>query len=118
MNVTSRLRRSCWFLMLLAGCFAVNLRADAQGLGIATSATSSPVLGTNAIAYSISLTNFSGLLLTNVFVTNTFSGGVSLLNTTNSPGTNFIVGASVVFSLGPLTNHLTAFAGLTVASDA
>jgi len=104
--------------VLLTGCLTSGLRVDAQGLGLTSTVSSSLVLSTNVFSYSITLTNFSGFDLTNVFVTNTFSGSVSLLAATNSQGTNGIVGASVVFSLDTLTNHTSAIMLLTNTASA
>jgi len=113
MNVMSRLRKLLWLLILVSGCFAVSMRADAQGLGLTSSVSSSLVLGTNTFSYSIVLTNHSGIVRTNVAVTNTFSADVSLLGTTNTQGTNYIVGSSVVFFLGTLSNNTSATMSLT-----
>jgi uncharacterized repeat protein (TIGR01451 family) len=113
MNVMSRLRGLPIWLVLLTGCFAVTLRADAQGFGLSSSVSTNVVLGTNAFSYSITLTNFTGSVQANIFVTNTFSASVSLVGTANSAGTNDIEGASVVFSIPAMSNNATATMSLT-----
>ncbi|HSY17380.1 MAG TPA: hypothetical protein VK815_03560 [Candidatus Acidoferrales bacterium] len=108
MNVMLYWRRLQLFLMLLAGCFAAMLRADAQGFGLTSSVSAPLVLTNTAFVYSTTLTNFTGFVQANIFVTNTFSAGVSLVGTANSAGTNDIEGASVVFSIPAMSNNATA----------
>jgi len=87
-------------LLIAAGLLAISLRADAQGFGLGVTTSTNLVVGTNSVTYNISLTNQTGLLLQNVFVTNTFSGSVTLLGAASSQGTNYIDSSSLVFNLG------------------
>lgn len=113
MNVMSRWRRMQLLLVLLAGCFAAGMRADAQGFGLTSSVSSPLVLTNTAFVYTITLTNFTGSVQANMFVTNTFSASISLVGTANSAGTNDIEGASVVFSVQALSNNAAAIMSVT-----
>jgi uncharacterized repeat protein (TIGR01451 family) len=101
-------------LLLLAGLFALHQRTEAQGFNLSVSASANVVTTNNSIIYSINLTNQTGLLLTNVSVTNMFSAVVMLLNATNSQGSNSIVSPSLIFNLGALTNGSSAQMMVTV----
>ncbi|HEV2693410.1 MAG TPA: hypothetical protein VG347_10990, partial [Verrucomicrobiae bacterium] len=71
------------------------------------------VLTNTAFVYNITLTNFTGFVQANIFVTNTFSSDVTLVGTANSAGTNDIEGASVVFFVQALSNNAAAIMSVT-----
>lgn len=96
----------CW--LIATGLLVVSLRADAQGFGLGVTTSTNLVVGTNSVTYYISLTNQTGFLLQSVLVTNTFSADVTLLDATNSQGTNYIDSSSFVFNLGLMTNDAVA----------
>ena len=95
-------------LLVVAGLFAIGRRAPAQGFGLGVTTSTNLVVGANSVTYHIGLTNQTGFLLPNVLVTNTFSASVTLLNATNSQGTNYIDSSSFVFNLGLMTNGASA----------
>jgi len=94
--------------LVVVGLMVVSLRTDAQGFGLGVTTSTNLVVGTNSVIYYISLTNQTGFLLQTVRVTNTFSADVTLLDATNSQGTNYIDSSSFVFNLGPMTNEAVA----------
>lgn len=96
------------------GLMTLGQRAGAQGFGLGATATSNQLIGTNALTYTITITNKTGILLTNVFVTNTFSSSISVTNATTTQGTNEVEGASYIFMLGTMTNGYIAQMTLTV----
>ncbi len=102
-------------LLIAAGLLAISLRADAQGFGLGVTTSTNLVVGTNSVTYNINLTNQTGLLLQNVFVTNTFSGSVTLLGAASSQGTNYIDSSSLVFNLGFMP--VDGFAQMVVAAQ-
>lgn len=84
--------------LALLSFFLPGFASHAQDFGLGGSATPNPVLVSNTITYTIFVTNRSGLALTEVFVTNSFSASGSLLSTSNNmDGTVTIAGNSVVF---------------------
>jgi len=78
--------------------------AAAQGFGFSATTSTNLVVLTNTLTYTFNLTNFTGVLLTNVYLTNILWTGGSLVTATNSQGSNGIVSSSLVFSVGTLTN--------------
>ena len=116
MNILPRFRM---VLLLAALLIAFSLRVEAQGFGFSVTVSTNLLVGTNlALTYGISLTNQTGILLTNVFVTNTFSAGVMLTSATSSQGSNSIISSSLVFSLGTITNGNSANMSLTIQPSA
>jgi uncharacterized repeat protein (TIGR01451 family) len=102
-------------LLIAVGLMLANPRADAQGFGFSVTASTNLVVGTSSsLTYGINLTNQTGILLTNVFVTNTFSAGVTVISATNSQGSNSIISSSLIFNLGAITNGNSAKMSLTV----
>lgn len=101
-------------LLLLVGWLLVGPRASAQGFGLTATTSTNQVIVSNSVSYTINLTNSTGFLLTNVFVTNTFSAVANLTSATNSQGSNSVISASLVFSLGTMTNGSSALMALTI----
>jgi uncharacterized repeat protein (TIGR01451 family) len=104
-------------LLVAFGLMAMGPRANAQGFGLAAAVSTNTVIGTNAVTYAIIVTNNTGFGLNDVLVTNTFSGSVSVLTSTNSQGTNFIISPSFIFDLGGMTNGATAVLSLSIQAS-
>lgn len=113
MKAWTRLR-----LCVVAGLLAVCLRSQAQGFRLSASASASVITGSNPLTYALTLTNQTGVLLTNVVVTNIFSAGVTLVSATNSQGSNNVVSSGLVFRLGALTNGNSAQMSVTIQTTA
>ncbi len=81
-------------------------------LGIQTS----PAIVTlnRELTYSLTLTNRSGRLLTNVAVNSTFNVAVELVSTTNRSGDATLEGSAVVFRIPQLPNTSNAVLGLII----
>jgi uncharacterized repeat protein (TIGR01451 family) len=93
----------------------IGAKADAQiyfGLGAASSASS--ILVSNALTYTVSVTNLTGFLLPDTLVSNVLPAFVQFSSATNSPGSFTNYGSVVVFDLGPLIVAGTAQMSLTV----
>lgn len=101
-------------LLLVVGLIAACPQVEAQGFRLSATASTSLVVGSNPLTYAISLTNQTGILLTNVFVTNTFSAEVTIISATNSQGSNSVISSGLVFSLGAITNGRLAQLSLTI----
>ena len=100
-----------WLLALaLLGC--VELPAAQLDLGIQTS----PALVTlnRELTYSLTLTNNSGGLLTNVVVNSTFNSAVELVSTTNRSGTAALEGSVVVFRIPQLPSTSNVVMSLVI----
>jgi len=101
MNSPKRFLAAAAWALAVVGCPGV--WAQGFGLGASVSTNAAPI-GTT-LTNTVNLTNFTGLALVNVLVTNTFSGSASfqLLSFASSQGTVLSNGTSVViFNLGPL----------------
>lgn len=91
-----RLRRVALFVALLTG---LTTRVCGQAsFNLSVSDSPDPVDANQSLTYFISVTNRTGILLSDVFVTNRFSGPVQVIGTTNSrAGIVFTSTNSVVF---------------------
>ncbi len=92
-------------LALIALAAIICPRAGAQGIGLLVKASSNPVVVSNSLTFTITVTNQVGVTLTNVSVTNAFSPNVQF----NSTNTN-----QVIVSFGDLTNNASIQKTLTV----
>jgi len=100
------------WLLVLGSLHGTRLPAASLALGIQTS----PALITlnRELKYSLTLTNRSGGLLTNVVVNSTFNSAVDLVSTTNLAGTAALEGSAVVFRIPQLPNTSNAVMDLVV----
>jgi uncharacterized repeat protein (TIGR01451 family) len=107
-KVSSRL-----ILGLLLAWFG-DARVEAAGLelGVQTSPAVSTV--NRALTYSLTLTNRSGMLLTNVVVNSTFNVAVDLVSLTNRAGTAALEGSALVFRIPQLANTSNAVMSLVI----
>ena len=100
-----------WLLALaLLGC--VELPAAQLNLGIQTTPTL--VTLNRELTYSLTLTNSSGGLLTNVVVNSTFNSAVELVSTTNRSGTAALEGSVVVFRIPQLPSTSNVVMSLVI----
>lgn len=91
----ARLRiTTCVWLAL--GVLGLALRAGAADFGFSASATPNPVTVSNTLTYSFNITNTSGGLLTNVFLTNQLS---YIPTGTNPPGWLTLGSNTLVFQI-------------------
>ena len=96
-------------LVLGLSCSGLKLQAaTVPGFTLMVTPSTNSVTVSNALTYTINLTNQTGNLLANVYVTNTFSDLVILSSATNSQGSNSILSSSLVFFLGSLSNSYGA----------
>jgi len=96
-------------MLCLAGA---RLAAASLELGIQT--TPAVVTLNRELTYSLTLTNRSGGLLTNVVVNSTFNAAVELVSTTNRAGTAALEGSAIVFRIPQLPNTSNAVLGLVI----
>jgi uncharacterized repeat protein (TIGR01451 family) len=94
--------------LVVAGTLALCSRAGAQGFGLSVTSSNNFVAVNNPVTYTINLTNQTGLLLTNVFVTNTFSAPFQFGNVFTNQGSILTNATSVWFILGRITNGNSA----------
>jgi uncharacterized repeat protein (TIGR01451 family) len=85
--------------VLVAGLIVAGERAEAQSFGLGVTSSASSILVSNALTYTINVTNLSGSLQPEAAVSNVFSGPFQLLNATNSLGSFTNYGSVVVFDL-------------------
>ena len=95
------IRFACLTLVVLG------LRAGAQEFGFSASATPNPVTVSNSLTYSFNITNTSGFVITNAFLTNQ----LSYPNLGTNPSGWITVGTNTtVFQTGPmLVGYITNF---------
>jgi uncharacterized repeat protein (TIGR01451 family) len=96
--------------VFLAVSLIAGTKAGAQGFGISATNSPNPVILNNSLTYTINVTNQTGLLLTNFYVTNTLSAPVQFLSAGSSYATNSAVtnATGLVFTFGQFTNGDTA----------
>lgn len=96
------------------------LRADAQGFGISATNSPNPVVVNNSLTYTIGVTNQTGLLLSNFFVTNTLSASVQFLSASSSYGSNSVNtnSTSLIFTFGQFANGDVAQITVTLQPQA
>ena len=89
-----------------AALIVAGATAEAQGFGLSVTDSPNPIVVNNSLAYTINVTNQTGLLLTNFLVTNTLSAPVQFLSASSSYGTNSAVtnANSLVFTFRQFTN--------------
>jgi uncharacterized repeat protein (TIGR01451 family) len=107
-KVSSRLILS----FVLAWIVGARLDAAELELGIETSPAVSTV--NRELTYSLTLTNRSGILLTNVVVNSTFNVAVDLVSLTNRSGTAALEGSALVFRIPQLANTSNAVMSLVI----
>jgi uncharacterized repeat protein (TIGR01451 family) len=83
---------------------AVCSRADAQGFGLSVIPSANSLLVSNSLVYTINLTNLTGLVLNDVWITNSFSAPFQYLTSSSSQTVNVFTNTttSVQFDLGPV----------------
>lgn len=99
-------------LFVLAWVVGARLEAAELELGIQTSPAVSTV--NRELTYSLTLTNQSGILLTNVVVNSTFNVAVDLVSVTNRSGTAALEGSALVFRIPQLANTSNAVMSLVI----
>ena len=87
------------FASLTLVVLALGLRAGAQEFGFSASATPNPVVLSNQLTYSFSITNTSGFVITNAFLTNQLSYPKV---GTNAPGWITVGSNTLVFQTGQM----------------
>jgi uncharacterized repeat protein (TIGR01451 family) len=105
--------RACAVVFFAIGTCGERVHAQSPILNVTSSANS--VLVSNAVTFSINVTNQTGASLTDVTVTHSVSSFVNLLSATSSIGTGTNTTTNYLFSLGTLTNGSSAQMTLTVA---
>ena len=95
-------------------------RSGAQSFGLSVIPTSSSVLVNNSLGYTINVTNLTTLVLTDVWITNSFSAPFKYVSSTVSPtGVGvFTNSTSVQIDLGPVTINGVVQVLLTVQPNA
>ena len=113
-----------FFILRIVPVFLVALvfagtTAEAQGFGLSVTNSPNPVVTNNSLTYTINVTNQTGMLLTNFFVTNTLSAPVQFSSASSSYGTNsvFTNATSLTFSFGQFTNGNMAQMTVTLQSQ-
>ncbi len=97
-------------LALIFSALLFCARANAQGIGLLVSASPNPVVVSNQLSFTITVTNQSGTNLQNVLVSNLFSSTVQF-TLTNSSTTN---GNFAVANFGDLATNTSAQQTLTI----
>ena len=95
---TSRCRRSIF--SLLTAVVLLTGRPASADIGFSASATPSPVIVSNALTYTFNFTNTTGVVITNIFLTNQ----ISFTLVTNRPGWVNITSNVMVLPIGTLTS--------------
>ncbi|HTI99655.1 MAG TPA: DUF11 domain-containing protein [Dongiaceae bacterium] len=111
MKVFSNLRRLALLLLALQ---AANWTVSAQGFDLNVSVTPDPVLVNGSLTYVLDLTNRTGFSLPNIYITNTPSALVNLLDVTNNHGTILTNTTSLLFIAESMTNGATAHMVLVI----
>jgi len=104
------------FVLLALGVMIAISRVDAQDFGLSVSVSPpSPVGVSNNLAYTIIITNQTGMPQT-VTLTNTLTGtSFQMVGLpTHSQGADSVGSSDVIFSLGLMTNNAVAQMGMTV----
>jgi len=80
-------------------------RASAQAFGLSVFPSANSLLVSNSLTYTINLTNLTGLVLNDVWITNSFSGPFQYITYSPSQPINGVLtnATSVQFDLGPLS---------------
>jgi len=102
------------FLLPLIIALFIGQQSRAQNFGVSVTVSTNLVIGTNTVTYGLTFTNLSGSELLNVRITNDFSASVTLVNATNSQGSNAIVGSDFVFFPGRMQNGQIENVSLTI----
>lgn len=93
-----------WRLLILlcvaAGLMTAASRADAQTIFINATASTTNVVVSNSVAFTITVSNFTGLSLSDVIVTNSFSAPIPI---STSAASFLITSNGIGIDLGPMT---------------
>jgi uncharacterized repeat protein (TIGR01451 family) len=88
---------------LVLAMIVASPRASAQGFGLSVTPSVNSILVSNSLTYTINVTNLTGLVLQDVWVTNSFSAPFQYLTSSASQTVNvFTNTTSVQFDLGPV----------------
>jgi uncharacterized repeat protein (TIGR01451 family) len=89
--------------LLMVAMGVICPRAGAQGFGLSVIAPANSILVSNSLVYTINLTNLTGLVLNDVWITNSFSAPFQYLTSSSSQAANVSSDATnVQFDLGPV----------------
>src|SRR5271170_3718490 len=95
-------------LALMVSTLVFCARANAQSFGLFVTNAPNPAVVSNSLIYTISVTNETGGLLQNVFVTNTFSSSFQFVsastNSQNFTNSYSVSSSNVVFAFGSLSD--------------
>ncbi len=81
----------------------VGPRADAQAFGLSVIPSANSLLVSNSLVYTINVTNLTGLVLNDVWITNSFSAPFQYLTSSFSQTASILTNStSVQFDLGPV----------------
>jgi uncharacterized repeat protein (TIGR01451 family) len=111
MKFFSRLRI---LAVLAAALLVVGERTEAQGFGLGVTNSANSILVSNALTYTISVTNLTGFLLPDALVSNALPASVQFLYAASSQGSFTNYGSVVVFDLGSFIAAGIAQMSLTV----
>lgn len=103
-----------WASLFLMTVLFIGQQTRAQNLTLSVTTSTNLLVGTNTLTYGINLTNQTGLLFTNVIVTNLFSDPITLIEATNSLGGGTTTSNAFLFTVGRMTNGAFAHMGLTI----
>jgi uncharacterized repeat protein (TIGR01451 family) len=108
--------------LVVAGLMAACPRAGAQGFGLSVTESANSVLQNSPLTYTISVTNLTGLPLTDALVTNQLSASFQFVSAAviaaPGPGSYSTNGSVVVFDLGEFNFPGIAQVTLTVQPTA
>ncbi len=102
------------FVFIIAGLIVAAVRAEAQGIDFSVTPSATSLVAGSALIYTIDVTNFTGVPLEEVYVTNTFSAPFELINATTDFGTYLQYSNSVVFYLDSFSSGEIAIMSLEV----
>jgi hypothetical protein len=108
----SRVLRTFAFL-IIGWLFSVP-QAGAQVLQLSATPSATIVPISNSVTYLMAVTNFSGITLPGVVVSNAFSAPVNIVSATNSQGLTFTTNNAILFNLGSLVPGQSAQMSATV----
>jgi uncharacterized repeat protein (TIGR01451 family) len=107
------------FAALVAALILAGTTAEAQGyFGLSVTTSANPILVSNSLIYTITVTNLVGNLSDDAQVTNTLPPSVQFLSAGTSQGTVTNNGSVVLFDLGPFGFDIVAQLTLTVQPTA
>jgi len=86
--------------VFLAAIIVAGSTAEAQDFGLSVTSTSTSILVSNSLTYTINVTNLTGITLADAVVTNLLPASVQILSTNASQGSATASGSVVLFDLG------------------